>query len=116
MLLSPFACLLLHAHRGYPKGATRAEREAAEAERKKAAYAARHAAGLTDEYKKDMARLAEAKARREELEAKKKEAAEEEARVTAAMAKASLKVRARPQVRARLNVGLPGLVVVVGGG
>ena len=55
---------------------TRAEREKAEKEAKAAAYRKRHELGLTEEYKRDMAKLAEVKARREA--AKAKVAAEEE--------------------------------------
>ena len=49
---------------------TRAEREKAEKEAKAAAYRKRHEAGLTEEYKRDMAKLAEVKARREAAKAK----------------------------------------------
>lgn len=44
---------------------TRKEREEKEKEAKAAAYRKRHEAGLTEEYKRDMAKLAEVKARRE---------------------------------------------------
>ena len=70
---------------------TRAEKDAAEAARKKAAYDKKHAAGLTDEAKADKARLLEIKARREAAEAKKKEAEEEEARVLKAIERAKKK-------------------------
>jgi len=43
---------------------TRKEREEKEKEAKAAAYRKRHEAGLTEEYKRDMAKLAEVKARR----------------------------------------------------
>ena len=59
---------------------TRREREEKEKEDKAAAYRKRHEAGLTEEYKHDMAKLAEVKARREAGEAKaraEKEAAEQ---------------------------------------
>ena len=56
---------------------TRKEREEKEKAAKAAAYRKRHEAGLTEEYKRDMAKLAEVKARREAAAAKK--AAEEEA-------------------------------------
>ena len=56
---------------------TRKEREEKEKAAKAAAYCKRHEAGLTEEYKRDMAKLAEVKARREAAAAKK--AAEEEA-------------------------------------
>eukprot|EP00581_Thalassiosira_minuscula_P020043 CAMPEP_0183716940 /NCGR_PEP_ID=MMETSP0737-20130205/10680_1 /TAXON_ID=385413 /ORGANISM="Thalassiosira miniscula, Strain CCMP1093" /LENGTH=265 /DNA_ID=CAMNT_0025946277 /DNA_START=53 /DNA_END=850 /DNA_ORIENTATION=- len=58
---------------------TRREREEKEKEAKAAAYRKRHEAGLTEEYKRDMAKLAEVKARREAAKAKgaaEKEAAE----------------------------------------
>jgi len=58
---------------------TRKEREAQEAERKKAAYDKLHAEGKTDEYQRDMERLKAAKARREAQEAERKAAAEREA-------------------------------------
>ena len=56
---------------------TRKEREEKEKAAKAAAYRKRHEAGLTEEYKRDMAKLAEVKARREAAAAKK--AAEAEA-------------------------------------
>ena len=59
------------------KPMTRKEREEKEKAAKAAAYRKRHEAGLTEEYKRDMAKLAEVKARREAAAAKK--AAEEEA-------------------------------------
>ncbi|KAL3782229.1 hypothetical protein ACHAWO_000802 [Cyclotella atomus] len=72
-----------------PVQLTRKEREEKEREAKAAAYRKRHEAGLTDEYKRDMAKLAEVKARREAAQAKaaaEKEAekAAEEARKLAA--------------------------------
>ena len=57
---------------------TRREREEKEREAKKAAYRKRHEMGLTEEYKTDMKKLAEVKARREAAQAKK--SAEEEAK------------------------------------
>jgi hypothetical protein len=60
-----------------PVQLTRKEREEKEREAKAAAYRKRHEAGLTDEYKRDMAKLAEVKARREAAQAKA--AAEKEA-------------------------------------
>lgn len=60
-----------------PAPMTRREREEKEKEAKAAAYRKRHEAGLTEEYKRDMAKLAEVKARREAAQAKAK--AEEEA-------------------------------------
>ncbi|KAL3816780.1 hypothetical protein ACHAXA_001518 [Cyclostephanos tholiformis] len=59
---------------------TRREREEKEKEEKAAAYRKLHEAGLTEEYKRDMAKLAEVKARREAGEARaraEKEAAEQ---------------------------------------
>ena len=56
---------------------TRKEREEKEKEDKAAAYRKRHEAGLTEEYKRDMAKLAEVKARREAANARKKEDGEE---------------------------------------
>jgi hypothetical protein len=52
------------------KPMTRKQREQADKERKAAEYRRRHELGLTDEYKRDMAKLAEVKRRREEAEAK----------------------------------------------
>lgn len=49
---------------------TRREREEKEKEAKAAAYRKRHEAGLTEEYKRDMAKLAEVKARRDAAQAK----------------------------------------------
>lgn len=49
---------------------TRKEREAKEKEAKAAAYRKRHELGLTEEYKRDMEKLAEVKARRAAAEAK----------------------------------------------
>merc|ERR1712238_148755 len=49
-----------------PRPMTRKEREEKEKERKAADYQRRHALGLTEEYKRDMAKLAEVKKRREE--------------------------------------------------
>jgi len=49
---------------GGPAPMTRREREEKEKEAKAAAYRKRHEAGLTEEYKRDMAKLAEVKARR----------------------------------------------------
>merc|ERR1712150_67861 len=57
-----------------PRPMTRKEREEKEKERKAAEYRRRHELGLTDEYKRDMAKLAEVKKRREEA---KQRAAEE---------------------------------------
>lgn len=58
---------------------TRREREEIEKQRKQAAYQKRHAEGKTDEFKGDMERLKQAKARREAQEALvKKDSAEEE--------------------------------------
>mmetsp|Transcript_10579 Transcript_10579/g.14928 ORF Transcript_10579/g.14928 Transcript_10579/m.14928 type:complete len:232 (-) Transcript_10579:243-938(-) len=51
---------------------TRRERENAEKERKAAEYRRLHQLGLTDEYKRDMEKLAEVKKRREQAEAKAK--------------------------------------------
>ena len=59
-----------------PAPMTRKQREEAERERKAAEYRKRHEAGLTEEYKRDMAKLAEVKKRREA--AAKKAAAEKE--------------------------------------
>jgi len=52
---------------------SRKEREAKEKEAAAERYRARHAAGLTEEYKKDMARLEEVKRRREEARDKEEE-------------------------------------------
>lgn len=49
---------------------TRKEREEKEKEAKAAAYRKRHEAGLTEEYKRDMAKLNEVKARRDAAKAK----------------------------------------------
>lgn len=59
-----------------PKQLTRKQREEADKARKAAEYRKRHEAGLTEEYKRDMAKLAEVRKRREE--AAKKAAAEKE--------------------------------------
>lgn len=74
---------------------TRKEREVAEKEAAAERYRQRHAAGLTEEYKKDMERLKEAKARRaeaqEKLDEKKRleeeQAAENQKRAEKALAK-----------------------------
>ena len=60
---------------------TRKEREEKEKAEKAAAYRKRHEAGLTEEYKRDMAKLAEVKARRDAAAAKAK--AEQEAAAAA---------------------------------
>jgi hypothetical protein len=52
---------------------TRREREAAEKEAAAARYRKRHEQGLTEEYKKDMARLEEVKRRRAEAKEKEEE-------------------------------------------
>jgi len=67
-----------------PVQMTRKEREEKEKAEKAAAYRKRHEAGLTDEYKRDMAKLAEVKARREAAAAK----AEAEKEAVAAMEEA----------------------------
>jgi len=54
-----------------PEQMTRKQREEAEKAAKAAAYRKRHEMGLTEEYKRDMAKLAEVKKRREEAAAKK---------------------------------------------
>mmetsp|Transcript_2914 Transcript_2914/g.5462 ORF Transcript_2914/g.5462 Transcript_2914/m.5462 type:complete len:235 (-) Transcript_2914:106-810(-) len=59
---------------------TRKQREEAEKERKAAEYRRRHELGLTEEYKRDMEKLAEVKRRREEAA---KKAAEEKAAMEA---------------------------------
>lgn len=64
-----------------PKVETRKQREEREKAEKAAAYRKRHEAGLTEEYKKDMAKLAEVRKRREAAEAKAK--AEKEAAAAA---------------------------------
>jgi len=51
---------------------TRKQREEAEKAAKAAAYRKRHEMGLTEEYKRDMAKLAEVRKRREEAEARAK--------------------------------------------
>ena len=53
-----------------PSQMTRKEREAAEKEASAAAYRKRHEMGLTEEYKRDMAKLEEVRKRREEAAAK----------------------------------------------
>lgn len=53
-----------------PAPMTRRQREEAERAAKAAAYRKRHEAGLTEEYKRDMAKLEEVKKRREEARAK----------------------------------------------
>mmetsp|Transcript_7177 Transcript_7177/g.9550 ORF Transcript_7177/g.9550 Transcript_7177/m.9550 type:complete len:284 (+) Transcript_7177:81-932(+) len=58
---------------------TRKEREEKEKAERAAAYRKRHEAGLTEEYKRDMAKLAEVKRRREAAQAKAK--AEQEAAI-----------------------------------
>lgn len=89
---------------------TRKEREAQEAERKKAAYDKLHAEGKTEEYQKDMERLKAAKARREAQEAERKAAqereaaAEEERRLAAKMEAADIEengVNGFPKLDAR---------------
>jgi len=73
---------------------TRKEREEKEKEEKAAAYRKRHELGLTEEYKRDMAKLNEVKARRDAAAAKVKEdedmtkAIEEERRLAAKEANA----------------------------
>lgn len=73
---------------------TRKEREKADKERKAAEYRRRHELGLTDEYKRDMAKLAEVRARREASESRAKmeeetsKALEEERKKAAAAARA----------------------------
>lgn len=59
-----------------PQTMTRKEREEAQKAASQAAYRRKHEAGLTDEYKRDMEKLAEVKKRREE-ERLKKEAIKE---------------------------------------
>merc|ERR1711982_235697 len=58
-------------------GMSRKEREQAEKAAAAAAYRKKHEAGLTEEYKRDMEKLAEVRKRREEAEARNK--AEKEA-------------------------------------
>merc|ERR1719330_478392 len=58
---------------------TRKEREEAEKVAAAAAYQRKHKAGLTEEYKRDMAKLAEVKKRRELAESRAKEREAEEA-------------------------------------
>jgi len=75
-----------------PRPMTRKEREEKERERKAAEYRRRHELGLTDEYKRDMAKLAEVRKRREESQQKaaaEKEAAEEAEKERKALAVAS---------------------------
>jgi hypothetical protein len=68
-----------------PAQMTRKEREEKEKAEKAAAYRKRHEAGLTEEYKRDMAKLAEVKARREAAAAKA--AAEKESAAAAEQAR-----------------------------
>jgi hypothetical protein len=70
---------------------SRKEREEAEAQRKKDHYNQLHKEGKTDEYKKDMERLQEARKRREEQEAKKKEIEEANAAVAEAMKRTKIR-------------------------
>lgn len=71
---------------------TRKEREKADKERKAAEYRRRHELGLTEEYKRDMEKLAEVRARREAAESRAKmeeetsKALEEERKKAAAAA------------------------------
>jgi len=58
---------------------TRKEREEAEKVAAAAAYQRKHKAGLTEEYRRDMAKLAEVKKRREQADSKAKEKEAEEA-------------------------------------
>jgi len=60
------------------KPMTRKQREQADRERKAAEYRRRHELGLTDEYKRDMGKLAEVKRRREAAQKKAAEAKEAE--------------------------------------
>jgi hypothetical protein len=60
------------------KPMTRKQREQADRERKAAEYRRRHELGLTDEYKRDMEKLAEVKRRREASQKKAAEAKEAE--------------------------------------
>eukprot|EP00978_Attheya_sp_CCMP212_P033471 scaffold135161_cov49-Attheya_sp.AAC.1 len=77
---------------------TRKEREEREKEAKAEAYRKRHAAGLTEEYKRDMAKLNEVKARREasnaraQMEKEMEEAAEEDRKQKAEAAIAAMAV------------------------
>mmetsp|Transcript_4424 Transcript_4424/g.8994 ORF Transcript_4424/g.8994 Transcript_4424/m.8994 type:complete len:189 (-) Transcript_4424:88-654(-) len=73
---------------------TRKEREEKEKEEKAAAYRKRHEAGLTEEYKRDMAKLAEVKARREAAAKKAKEEEEANKAVEEARKKAMERVNA----------------------
>merc|ERR1712137_944927 len=57
---------------------TRKQREEYEREQKAAAYRKRHEAGLTEEYRRDMAKLAEVKARREKQAQARKDREEAE--------------------------------------
>mmetsp|Transcript_21712 Transcript_21712/g.25689 ORF Transcript_21712/g.25689 Transcript_21712/m.25689 type:complete len:241 (+) Transcript_21712:56-778(+) len=70
---------------------SRKERDEAEAARKKAHYDKLHKEGKTDEFKKDMERLNEARKRREELEAKKKEVDEANEAVVEAMKRTKIR-------------------------
>jgi hypothetical protein len=77
---------------------TRKEREEREKEAKAEAYRKRHAAGLTEEYKRDMAKLNEVKARRDaanaraQMEKEMEEAAEEDRKQKAEAAIAAMSV------------------------
>mmetsp|Transcript_1680 Transcript_1680/g.2261 ORF Transcript_1680/g.2261 Transcript_1680/m.2261 type:complete len:218 (-) Transcript_1680:2141-2794(-) len=64
-----------------PAMMTRKQREEHEKAAKAAAYRKRHEAGLTEEYKRDMAKLAEVRARREKQAAAKKEKEEDALRL-----------------------------------
>lgn len=61
-----------------PEQMTRKQREEAERAAKAAAYRRRHEMGLTEEYKRDMAKLNEVRKRREAAEARKKAESEME--------------------------------------
>ena len=76
-----------------PEQAPMSRKEREEAEKKAAAerYAKKHALGLTEEYKKDMAKLNEVKQRRELAAAKAALKAEEDEQINAASIKAKEK-------------------------
>ncbi|GAA5849335.1 hypothetical protein JCM3766R1_005320 [Sporobolomyces carnicolor] len=80
-------------NKGAPVQMSRREREEKEKAAARERYMALHAAGKTDEAKKDMARLAAIRKQREaQKAAKEKEAADKEAARTAALAKSGRKI------------------------
>jgi len=77
-----------------PEQMTRKQREEAEKAAKAAAYRKRHEMGLTEEYKRDMAKLQEVRKRREEAAARKKAESEMETALEDERRKKALEVGA----------------------